>query len=240
MTEAVVDEVRSALREEEGVGPRQASGVRVFLDHGDLVLEGEVSDVAAKKLALERAAAIRGVDRIIDRLHVHPDQPRDDAWIAERVGRSLMEESSLSPFAIRWRVGARCEELRSEGSRGEMEIRVEEGVVTLDGDVSGLGHKRLAGSLAWWVTGVRDVVNGLGVTPPEPDTDGEIDDAVRMALEKDPLVDAAHLTVSCRAAVVTLDGALPSEEQRLIAERDAWAVFGVDRVINLLRVEPLH
>jgi len=40
---------------------------------------------------------------------------------------------------------------------------------------------------------VRDVVNGVEVVPPEEDDDGEITDAVRIALEKDPLVDAGEV-----------------------------------------------
>jgi osmotically-inducible protein OsmY len=46
---------------------------------------------------------------------------------------------------------------------------VKEGVVTLDGEVSSLAHKRLCGVLAWWVPGSRDVVNGLEVRVDEVD-----------------------------------------------------------------------
>ena len=103
-------------------------------------------------------------------------------------------------------------------------------MVTLDGRVPGLAHKRLAGVLAWWVPGVRDVVNGLEVVPPEADDDGEITDAVRIVLEKDPLVDASRIGVSSHDAVVTLRGTVRSEVERRMAEWDAWCVFGVDVV----------
>jgi len=33
----------------------------------------------------------------------------------------------------------------------------------------GLTSKRLAGVMTWWVPGVRDVVNGIEVVPPEDD-----------------------------------------------------------------------
>jgi len=36
----------------------------------------------------------------------------------------------------------------------------------LNGRVSGLPSKRLAGVLAWRVPGVRDVVNGIELDPP--------------------------------------------------------------------------
>ena len=56
-------EVRSALKSE----PRLASSLQlkeIALENGgSLVLEGDALSVAAKKLALERAAAVSGVDR---------------------------------------------------------------------------------------------------------------------------------------------------------------------------------
>jgi len=66
-------------------------------------------------------------------------------------------------------------------------VSVEDGVVTLDGRVSSLSHKSLAGALAWWVPGSRDVINGIEVAPPQEISDSEITEAVRLVLEKDPL-----------------------------------------------------
>ncbi|XXF74892.1 BON domain-containing protein [Myxococcaceae bacterium GXIMD 01537] len=212
--------------------------IQLALEQGDLVMEGEVEDVAAKKLALERAAAIPGVDRIIDRLHVRAARPMTDAEVREHVCAELSGEPALQHIGVHWRQGDEVRVLRAVGPgfKGDIEVRVEQGVVTLDGDVSGLAHKRLAGVLAWWVPGTRDVVNGIGVSPLEQDSDGEMLDAVRVALEKDPLVDAGNIDIRVRASVVTLSGGVASEEQRDMAEMDAWYVWGVDRVVNQLQV----
>jgi osmotically-inducible protein OsmY len=48
-------------------------------------------------------------------------------------------------------------------------VVVDGDVVTLNGQVPSLSHKRLAGVLAWWVPGVRDVVDGLAVEPTQSD-----------------------------------------------------------------------
>src|SRR5512132_47851 len=72
------------------------------------------------------------------------------------------------------------------GARGQIDIEVEHGVVTLNGSLPSLAAKRLAGVLAWWVPGVRDVVNGIAVDPPEEDAPIQIEEAVRIALDKDP------------------------------------------------------
>jgi len=49
---------------------------------------------------------------------------------------------------------------------------------------------------------------------------GEISDAVRMALEKDPMVDPSQIRVHTRDAVVTLEGQVPTESERNAAEFD--------------------
>jgi osmotically-inducible protein OsmY len=117
-------------------------------------------------------------------------------------------------------------------ARGAIEVEIEDGVVTLNGQVPGLDDKRLAGVLAWWVPGSRDVINGIAVEPPEDDSDDAILEAVRLVLEKDPFVDASEIRVGVRNALVRLTGLVPSEAERDMAEFDAWYVFGVDRVDN--------
>ncbi|MBN1210778.1 MAG: BON domain-containing protein [Myxococcaceae bacterium] len=236
-----VDSLLTAVREALAREPRldlQRYPIRLWWEWNDLGMAGELPDVASKKLALERAAAVPGVDRIIDQLHVIPDRRLPDDEVLEHVCRDLSAEPALQPFTLRARVGKQVRTWRDAGpkARGAIEIRVEDGVVTLDGDVTGLGHKRLAGVLAWWVPGVRDVVNGMGVSPREQDTDGEMADGVRLALEKDPLVSTESVSISSRSGVVTLSGAVGSEEAREAAERDAWCVWGVDRVVNRLEI----
>ncbi len=211
--------------------------IRLALSEGDLVIEGEVADIAAKKLALERAAAVAQVRGIVDRLRVAPAERMGDGAIRDLVRDALLEEPALAACSIRVGVKKQWEPVRAvDGPAGAIDITFEDGVVTLDGDVPGLGLKRLAGILAWWVPGSRDVINGLSVTPAEDDNDGEISDAVRLALEKDPMVDPAQIRVLTRNAVVTLQGQVVSESEREAAEFDAWYVFGVDKVVNQIRV----
>jgi osmotically-inducible protein OsmY len=211
--------------------------IRLTLSDGDLVIEGEVADIAAKKLALERAAAVAEVRGIVDRLRVAPAERMGDGAIRDLVRDALLAEPALDECSIRVSVKEAWEAVRNlDSAAGSIDITVSDGVVTLDGQVPGLGLKRVAGVLAWWVPGSRDVINGLGVTPPEEDNDGEISDAVRLALEKDPLVNPDQIRVSTRNAVVILQGQVPTESECEAAEFDAWYVFGVDKVINQIRV----
>jgi len=232
----ILDAVRKALQSEARIGfPRHP--IHIALSAGDLILEGEVSDIAAKKLALERAAAVAGPRALIDRLRVAPAEWMGDGAIRDHMRDALLGEPALANCSIRVLVKGQWESVRtSDWSTGTIDVRVDDGVVTLDGSVVGLGLKRLAGVLAWWVPGSRDVINGLAVTPPEDDSDAEISDAVRMALEKDPMVDPSQIRVTTHDAIVTLQGQVPTESERDVAEFDAWYVFGVDKVINHIRV----
>ena len=231
-----VETVRVALGAEARIGLARHPVALAFED-GVLTMEGELAGLPAKKLALERAAAVPGVRHVVDRLRVAPARHMGDAEIRDHVRDALLGEPALEACAVRVRVGQAVRPVREpDRPAGALAVSVRDGVVTLDGEVPSLSHKRLAGVLAWWVPGSRDVVNGLEVAPPEPDSDGEITDAVRMALEKDPLLDADRIQVGTRGAVVTLTGVVPSEPQREMAEDDAWYVFGVDEVVNRIAV----
>lgn len=206
-----------------------------FID-GAVILEGEVERLAAKKLALEHAAAIEGVRGVIDRLHVAPSERRGDGAIRDSLDSALLAQAELRDCTIRSRAKGRVETLRDAGASGEIEVEVKDGIVSLEGHVVSLSHKRLAGVLAWWAPGCRDVVNSLDVQPPEDDTDDEILDALRLVHEMDPLVQASQIRATCRDYVVTLNGFVRTEEERRRAEDDAWCLFAVDNVLNRIDV----
>lgn len=83
---------------------------------------------------------------------------------------------------------------------------------------------------------MRDVINGLAVTPPEGDCEADITDAVRIALEKDPFVNPAQIGVHAHGTAVVLSGIVPTEPEREMAEFDAWYILGVDKVVNRIKV----
>ncbi|HEY8519144.1 MAG TPA: BON domain-containing protein [Gammaproteobacteria bacterium] len=229
-------QLKSALEHEPRLNLRR-DRVDVQLTDGVATVAGEVDDLAAKRRTLELAASLLPVDGIVDRLHVRPVEPMGDGAIADHVEQALLRDSAFDECSVYRKVRGAREKVRTAGSAWWIEVGVEDGVVTLDGEVPSLSHKRLAGVLAWWVPGCRDVVNGLGVEPPEDDNDLEILDALRIVLEKDPLVDASQITATAHDAVITLDGFVASEASRHAAEYDAWALFGVDDVVNKIRVQ---
>jgi osmotically-inducible protein OsmY len=235
--EEVIRRVHQALEYEPRVNLHHYP-VRIGYTGGAVVLEGEVGDVATKKVALELAAAVEGVRGVVDRLHVAPSERKGDGAIRDALSAFLQREAEFRQCSIRVRAKGRVEAVRDAGAEGagEIEIAVADGVITLEGKVISHSHKRLAGVLAWWTPGCRDAVNSLYVEPAEEDNDGEVVDALRLVLEMDPLVEAAQIRASCRNYVVTLEGYARTEEERGQAERDAWCLFAVDKVINRIQV----
>ena len=229
----MVKQVRAALEKDPRINLHR-DPIAIDALNGDLVLTGAVGSIAVKKLALGTAAEIGGVRGIIDRLTVTPPEFMGDAEIRDHVCKLLIEEPAFEHCTIQVWVGSTAPpaERRPTGSAGIIVVAVHHGTVTLNGEVPSLTHKRLAGVLAWWVPGTRDVVNGLEEVPAEEDNDDELNDAVRIVLEKDPFVDAAGIRVSVRNWVVTLQGSVRSELMKQMAERDAWCVIGVKDVVN--------
>lgn len=239
---ATLDDLRRAIANVPGLGPGFRPAALSISPEGTVTLAGEAPSLAAKKRALLACAALPGVAAIVDRLHVMPAAAMGDGEIAAHLAAALGRDLSFAGCAVRTRIGTRPDfELVAEpapGARCGMDIEVHAGIVTLGGQVAGLAGKRLAGVLAWWVPGVRDVINGLEPDPPEEDAPIRIEEAVRLAFERNPCLPAGQVRVGVRHHVVRLSGALASPALRDMAESDAWAVFGVDQVINAIEVVP--
>lgn len=231
--------VRAAFEREPRINLRRYP-VRMDFSDGVLTLEGEVEHMAAKKLSLELAIAVPGVTGIVDRLHVTPSTHMGDGAILDAVRDALLQEAGLQNCTILLKRKGTWETAREATvtPHGVIQVSVTEGVVLLDDHVTSPIQKRLAGVLAWWVPGSRDVINGMEVVPLQEGSDEEIAKAVRLVLEKDPFVNAGRIRVTVKKSVATLEGDAPSVPQKEMAESDAWYVFGVDKVDNRLEVRP--
>jgi osmotically-inducible protein OsmY len=233
--EEVVGAVLAALEREPRV-KLHSHPIEVNFQDGTVTLSGEVAGIAAKKLALELAATPKPVTGIVDRLRVEPAERMEDGAIRDHVCNAFLMEPAFEGCSVRALVKQEMEAVRALDSRHILEVEVADGVVILNGTVDSLSHKRLAGVLAWWVPGSRDVVNGIEVSPAMEDNDFEVVDALQLVLEKDPLVNASQIRLGCRGLVVQLEGAVATESGKTAAEADAWYLFGVNGVINKIAV----
>jgi osmotically-inducible protein OsmY len=230
-------QVHAALEREARINLHRHP-LKIDAADGTVTLEGEVADIAAKKLALEAAASVRGVRGIVDRLRVDPGARRGDGAIRDSAARLLLEQPELRRCSLNMRTNEKTVVLRrvEHDPMGDIEISVTEGVILLEGNVISQSHLRFAGALAWWTPGRRDVINALEVRPDSEDRDDEVSDVLRFVLEADPELDAAQINANCSGKVIVLEGSVPNEQQKRRAELDAWSLFAIKGVVNRLQV----
>ena len=235
---SILKSVRAALEREPHINLHRWPVQLDLADDDALILEGEVGSVAAKKRALEIAGAMPEVRGVVDRLHVEPAERKGDGAILGTLTTSLLDTRELKNCTLRViRKGetVTLQEAGGEDASGDLLVSVKNGVVTLDGWLLSLSHKRMAGVLAWWAPGCRDVVNAVEVQPPEQDNDDEVSDALALVLEMDPMIpDPGQIRIQTHNYVVTLDGLVATQTEKDRVEQDAWCLFAVDKVINQL------
>ena len=114
-------------------------------------------------------------------------------------------------------------------------IRAEKGVVTLTGTLD-LGYQREeAEQRVQHLAEVIQIDNQI-VVRPRPDTEPDLPGKVHRAFERHSELDASRIVIEGHERKVNLSGTVPSYTQRRIAENAAWAVPGVDEVVDLMRV----
>ena len=119
-------------------------------------------------------------------------------------------------------------------------VSVDEGVVTLRGNVGSYVEKITAERVALHVFGVRGVANDLAVHLPSASerTDTEIAQAALTTLKWNTSVPDERLTVSVANGWMTLSGTLEWQYQKDAAARAVRNLIGVRGVINDILVKP--
>jgi osmotically-inducible protein OsmY len=119
-------------------------------------------------------------------------------------------------------------------------VTVEQGVVTLRGDVKSYAEKTSAERVALGVYGVKAVANDLNVRIGSAltRTDSDIALAAVNALKWNSQVPAGKITVTVRQGWVTLKGEVDWNYQRDTAARVVRELLGVIGVENAITVKP--
>lgn len=236
----LVGNIHAAFENESAINLHKTP-IAVFVrDDGSLVLEGNVEDIITKRRAAQLAAMAAGAHAVLDHLRLIPSDHRGDGHILDLLYEALCQEPVFHGCTIVAVTESQPDKMKTppDNETGFLEIEVADGVVNLNGHVQSLSHKRLAHVLAWWTPGVADVDDRLRITPPEQDNDDEITDALRIIFEKDPWLDASQLQIHTHNRKILLEGIVHSNEQRHMAECDAWYIPGVHGVINHIEVRP--
>lgn len=120
----------------------------------------------------------------------------------------------------------------------------DQGVVTLGGHVATDGDKSRAESVALSVAGTQVVSNQIAVVPPGGESDAirmnsALDKGIESNLEAALINEKLHrgIEYGVKNHVVTLTGAVDSQEKRGRVEQVASAVPNVQQVVNELQVK---
>jgi hypothetical protein len=240
-SDTVLKEVMAAFERESHLKLHNHP-IHMSFDGGTLTVAGEVPDIASKKRLLHLTQLHSEGTRLVDQLRVTANPPVGDGELRTHICERLAQAVDFRNCVICARVKGELEVLRgtmdqagNDGS-GVIEVTVEDGVVTLTGQVISLSHRRLASVTAWWVGGCRDVVNLLQLVPAEADGDDEISEALHLVLEIDQRVRAEQITINVESHRITLAGWVATEAEKRQAEQDAWCLDAIDGVVNHIQV----
>jgi len=151
----------------------------------------------------------------------------EDTATTTKVRTALMLSKHVSPFGI--------------------DVKTQQGAVSLTGQVPSEEVKSMAGVIAQDTSGVKELHNNLIVDPgtrPNPEAsrltervaDLEIKMIIEDALHKSPELKERPIELVVRERKVNLNGVAETESQKRLAEQIAWGVQGVVGVTNNMTV----
>lgn len=209
--------LRQDIEKELGCEPGViAPAIGVGVEDGVVTLSGHVAS-HAEKMAAERAAArVRGVKAIVSELEVNlPDS-------------SLLADEEIAKVAIQ----ALSWDTQIPADR--IQMRVEQGWITLEGDVDWHYQKTAAYKAVCNLKGVRGVRDRVAIKPTT--VSAAVEAHIQAALRRRFGTRMSHIAIEASGDHVTLRGAVGTVAERAEIERAAWTTPGVCHVNNNLSV----
>lgn len=204
---------------------KRFSGVQVDVQNGVVMLSGSVALYSAKEDADHKAHHRKNVASVRNMIEVTGGAEVSDAALREKLSKALVYD----------RVGY------GTTAFNNIELGVQNGVVTLRGTVYGPSDKSSAIALVENTAGVRDVVDELEVAPTSPN-----DDRIRIAtaraiygfgsLTRYAMDPAKTIRITVVNGRVTLNGVVDNQSDKNVAGIRANGVPGVFAVTNNLQV----
>jgi osmotically-inducible protein OsmY len=194
----------------------KAAEVGVTAKDGVVSLTGIVSSFS-KKLEAEKAAkGVLGVKAVVEDIHVKfaNDINKTDLDLANEV---------LSGMKWNWSI-----------PNDKIQVKVEDGWVTLDGAVEWNYQRDAAKNSAADLIGVKGVINNIKVNSLSADLVEQ--EAIEKALSRSWMIDDHNIQVKVKGNKVVLRGAVESLFEKDEAARLAWNAPGVNEVDNELAV----
>lgn len=194
----------------------EAAHIGVAAKDAVVTLTGHVGNYA-EKVAAERAARrVKGVRAIVQEIEVK--LPSSDRRSDEDIAASALS-------VLRLHAGLPADQIQ---------LKVEDGNVTLRGEVSWQYQKGQAESDVRKIKGIRSVANLITVKPSVQPF--EVKRKIEEAFKRNAELETSHISVSATGSTITLSGHVNTWHEREIAEQAAWSAPGVTAVTDHLRV----
>ena len=187
-----------------------ASKIGVEVQSGVVTLAGQVGSYSEKWHAERAAQRVSGVGALAVELKVKLAglDNRTDADIALAIESVLLWSSSIPDGAVK--------------------VMVENGFVTLTGDVGWQYQRLAAADSVRNIFGVTGVSNQIAIKPTV--SMSAVKGEIEAALKRNAVEDAKRITVEVHGADVTLKGKVSSWAERESATTSAWGTPGVRSV----------
>ena len=186
-----------------------ASNIGVEVRSGVVTLAGQVGSYSEKWHAERAAQRVSGVGALAVELKVKlTGDSRTDSDIALSVESVLLWSTSIPDDAVK--------------------VMVENGFVTLTGNVGWQYQRLAAADSIRSISGVTGVSNQIGLKPTV--SMSAVKGEIEAALKRSASEDAKKITVEVHGADVTLKGKVSSWAERETATTSAWGTPGVRNV----------
>jgi osmotically-inducible protein OsmY len=194
----------------------KAEEIGVTVRDGVVTLTGSVPDYSQRRIAAKAAERVYGVKAVAQELTVKvPDMfRRTDTELAHQVVNALA-----------WDI---------EVPDDKVKAKIEDGWVTLEGQVDWQFQRNAAERVVRYLTGVKGVSNLLTIKAHASPYD--VAQHIKAALHRSAEADAKKINVTATDGRVTLTGTVRSWPERADAERAAWSASGVTSVDDRLAV----
>ncbi|MGM3276329.1 BON domain-containing protein [Ralstonia sp. 24A2] len=210
-------QLKSDVEEELQWDPAvDADRFSVRVKNGVVTISGSADSFADKHAAEEAIRRVAGVTALVVHVQVRvpPDMRRPDEEIAQAISDALHWNTAVPADAIR--------------------VMVEDGAVTLRGEVDQDFQRRAALDTVQRVRGVTSVANAL--TLREAAGPADLSERIVKALQRQAVLDAARINVVVADGTVTLYGPLRNLHECRAAREAAMDAPGVRAVIDHLWV----
>jgi osmotically-inducible protein OsmY len=190
--------------------------IGVTADRGVITLSGYVPSYAQKYEVEDCVKRVSGVRGVAEELEVRysGDYSAKDDEIAQRALNSLGWDAMVPKDSVK--------------------VTVQNGVVTLSGQVSWQFERNAAEKAVRTLYGVVDVVDNIKLkTQPQPT---DVKSRIESALKRNAELDSKSIRVSVSDGTVTLEGTVDTWAARDTAEDAAWSAPGVRTVLDRLSV----